>query len=514
MRENKDLLTMWTCRCIVSFKKSQKNGRKGEDVHITEHYNMDCTQAAVDFVDVDITTDNAVFIDPRAIRLQRGLLQDECAGYLVSFFSEILDAIHDNRPDHIRELMRMLGEPNETHLGYSRGKPQGRGLAGKRATEFADAISGSKAAKTGLLQDLEDTALFVPKVGSDLMSDMATQILRGPLIRYTQLTCEYHGIDMEEQYSGPIWNSDSLEWDEMQVDLPRTPQGTLILIPKPIVRHSPILDSGKYFSGYIAPFLEGEELERGSDLVKLLRNGRRYVTKKDLAEKYGDDKPAVVNQTLRLDKKPLERYRQVAGTITSSPLVNEDLAETLGSEQVDFIGAYEKVIAVSPGMAGAHYYHHAVEELLTAIFYPSLGNRHIEKEINKGRKRIDIVYDNVATTGFFDWAGRHYNCPTVPVECKNYQHDINNPELDQMIGRFSNDRGRLGLIVCRSFADKRLFIERCRDTSKDGHGFIIPLDDADLKKLAEKAAELQFEVRKQKRFEFSLMRERFDQLIA
>ena len=107
--------------------------------------------------------------------------------------------------------MRRLGEPNETHLGYSRGRSDGRGLTGKRAIEFADKISQSKAAATGLLQDLEDTALFVPKIREDLLSDMTTQIIRGPLIRYTQRMCEFHEIPMEQQYSGHLWNPDSLD---------------------------------------------------------------------------------------------------------------------------------------------------------------------------------------------------------------------------------------------------------------------------------------------------------------
>jgi len=171
-------------------------------------------------------------------------------------------------------------------------------------------------------------------------------------------------------------------------------------------------------------------------------------------------------------------------------------------------------MAVQPGKAGAYYYHRAVGELLTALLYPSLSNCKMEKEIHEGRKRIDIVYDNIADGGFFDWVGKRYNCPTVPVECKNYQRDLNNPELDQMIGRFSNNRGRLGIIVCRSFANKNLFIERCRDTAKEGNGFIIPLDDADLKILAENAAELQFEDRHERRFDFPLLRERFDRLIS
>ena len=483
-------------------------------MHITEYYNMDCTQAAVDFVDVDTSTDNAVFIDPRAIRLQHGLLEDECAAYLVSFFSEVLDAIHGKHPDHVRELMRRLGEPNETHLGYSRGKSHGRGLTGIRAAEFADTISRSKAAATGLLQDLEDTALFVPKVGEDLLSDMTTQIMRGPLIRYTQRTCEYHGIPMENQYSGYVWNPDSLAWDEAYVKLPRTPEGALIFIPKSIVRHSLIVDSAKYFRGYLVPFLRNEELERGSDMVKLLRGGTRVVTAKDLESKYGSDKPSIVDQTLRLDKRPLERYREAASNITSPALVNEDLAQTIGARYVDFVDAYEKMMAIQPGMAGAHYYHRAAGELLTALFYPSLSNFQMEKEIHQGRKRIDIVYDNTATTGFFNWVGRHYNCPTLPVECKNYQRDLTNPELDQMIGRFANNRGRVGIIVCRSFENKDLFIERCRDAAKDGHGFIIALDDDDLRELAESAAALQFESRDDQRFAFPLMRQRFDRLIS
>jgi hypothetical protein len=64
------------------------------------------------------------------------------------------------------------------------------------------------------------------------------------------------------------------------------------------------------------------------------------------------------------------------------------------------------------------------------------------------------------------------------------------------------------------FADKEVFIQRCRDTSQAGQGFIIPLDDADLKVLAERATELQFQDGNEWRFDFPLLRERFDRLIS
>lgn len=93
------------------------------------------------------------------------------------------------------------------------------------------------------------------------------------------------------------------------------------------------------------------------------------------------------------------------------------------------------------------------------------------------------------------------------VECKNYSGEVGNPELDQLAGRFSPTRGQFGILVCRHFDDKELFIARCRDTSMDQRGFIIPLDDDDLSSL----------VNSPRHFNGSIMlgflKERFDRLI-
>ena len=159
----------------------------------------------------------------------------------MSFFTEVLDAIRDNNQSKVRALMRYLGEPNETHLGFSRGRSRGRGLRGIKTNDIADAISESRAAQTGMLRDLEDTAFLVPGVNKDLLSDMTTQIIRGPLIAYTQQCCAQYDIPMESQYGGSVWNPDSLAWeDRYDVPLPRTEDGALLLIPKSIVRHAPI----------------------------------------------------------------------------------------------------------------------------------------------------------------------------------------------------------------------------------------------------------------------------------
>ncbi|MBR5279426.1 MAG: hypothetical protein IKU26_00455, partial [Clostridia bacterium] len=86
--------------------------------------------------------------------------------------------------------------------------------------------------------------------------------------------------------------------------------------------------------------------------------------------------------------------------------------------------------------------------------------------------------------------------------------DIKNPELDQMSGRFSHQRGWFGMIMCRGFDDKNLFIQRCKDTASDGRGIIICLDDTDIKTMLQLVAD-------GKRFEVDkYMINRYQQIIS
>lgn len=122
---------------------------------------------------------------------------------------------------------------------------------------------------------------------------------------------------------------------------------------------------------------------------------------------------------------------------------------------------------------------------LEFIFYPNLVNPRKEQPIHEGRKRIDIAYTNAAEHGLFRRVHAYHNitCIMVMVECKNFTSDPANPELDQLQGRFGANRGRLGIIVARRFVDRELFIARCRDTARDGRGYIIPLVDQDIIRL-------------------------------
>ncbi len=186
---------------------------------------------------------------------------------------------------------------------------------------------------------------------------------------------------------------------------------------------------------------------------------------------------------------------------------HEALAANEGTPEPDWDALLNDVTSLPTGKATAGHYERAIESLLTALWYPSLSNPEMQAEIHDGRKRIDITYTNIATCGFFHWLALHYRAPLIFVECKNYSEDPANPELDQLAGRFSRQRGQFGILVCRGIANKSLFAERCRDTALDDRGYIVYLDDSDLQSLIDDRRSGESPL------EFGLLQTRFGELI-
>lgn len=486
-------------------------------MRISEHFNLMETQATLDFVDVDTVEDVRVYIDPTAMRLYNGEYSSACTDLMVSFFEQMLLAIKEGNSARVHELVAPLGEPNETHFGNSIGKSRGRGLGGtgQRGRDLVKALSESKAGASGLLADLEDAALLVPNIGTDIISDMTTYIIKGPLVAYTQQMCAFYGIPMQARRIGPHWDLDEIRWvKDVITELPTTSNGRLLLVPKAIVRKRLAYDTGEYYRQEIQPVLEQHEIDAGSALVEFLKYGRRRVNKQRLAAKYGNDKVAVVGHT---EPRPelLKHYKETMTTGRNPPLSQRDLGEAVGSPPPGFeelIGALE---AIAAGPRGASPYHKAITAILLAVFDTCLGNMATETKIHEGRKRIDITFDNIAISGFFGWVALHYHAATIVIECKNYANDPANPELDQIGMRFSPKRGQVGLLVCRNFNDKQLFLQRCLDASIDGHGYIIALDDDDVRKLvADHVASFEDEDAGPEPFQYPLLRERFGKLMG
>lgn len=448
-------------------------------MRFTQAFGLAKTQAELDFVDIDLDSDIPLFLDPFALSIRKDAWSDYCTEHILGYFQAAIDAIHAGDTDRARQILSHLSEPNETRLGLSKGPPSGRGVSGKQALDLYDALADSEAARTGILREIAECDLFIPGISHDKISDITTNVIRGPLLEYTRHQCLLHSIPMREGVSGGrIWNKDIDEWTSVYATLPLYDGRRILLVPKASVRFHMCLDSQEYYNHFMINYLQAEYEQSGSSLVRVLKDGRRIVTKKSVKERHPFSKQALFEFT-KVHPEVLENYKKIKGAegTLSAAHLDEHFDEGALCDALS-----RTLRGIDPGNDGAARFHSLMVGMFEFIFFPYLIYPVKEQEIDSGRKRIDISYTNAARDGFFYrlHTAQQVASNFIMVECKNYSSDVGNPELDQLAGRFSTNRGKLGILVSRSFDDRTLFIARCRDTAQAGRGFILPLVDEDI----------------------------------
>ena len=403
-----------------------------------------------------------------------------CHQHITHFFQTALDCIRQGNDARARRLLNGLSEPNETCLGLTRGRPQGRGVSGKQALDLHASLAQSQAAKSGLLEDLADCDLFVQGIGRDKISDITTNIVRRLLIEYTQAQCQLHGITLSGVLpTGRFWDINAEDWRSDYQPLPVVDHKRIILVPKFSVRRTLAVNAQEYYTHYVLNYIRDEELTRNSSLVRTLRDGSPIVYKKDVREKFPFSKDFIARFS-EAHPQVLQDYKMFYAQIKGAKgtLQHDDFDEEFDE------GAFSKALAESlinipPGSSTAEEYHSFMIGTLEFVFWPNLIYPKKEVSIHEGRKRIDIVYTNAAREGFFYRAhtAREIASNWIIVECKNYSKDPKNPEIDQIAGRFSVNKGKLGILVYRDVDDYDLLCRRCADTASDGRGFILPVGD-------------------------------------
>lgn len=449
---------------------------------ISRIFGLELQQPQLDFVDVDADHDTPLFLDPFAFAQREDTWSIDCHNLIVSFFQSAVDYIRAGDHDRARGILNSLSEPNETCLGLSRGTPQGRGVSGKQALDVYDKLAESEAVRTGFLSELSDCELLIEGIGPDKISDITTNIVRGKLIEYTQEQCRLHGIALGgDVASGRLWDPHERNWSQQYVQLPIVGGRKILLVPKASVRWSIAIDHQEYYQHFVLNFLQHEHLDQSTALVHTLKSGERRVYKKDLKEQYPLSKDFLYRFS-RENPEVLARYK--GSKRVGRSISNEELAEDFDERTFAQL-LREELGQIPTGSDSATRYHHFMIGVLEFVFYPNLIYPKKEREIHEGRKRIDIVYTNAAIDGAFYRAHTAHNITSneIMVECKNYTSDPANPELDQISGRFSANRGWLGLLLARRFDNKDRFMERCRDTARDQRGFILPIADEDIARM-------------------------------
>ncbi|MCB0006526.1 MAG: hypothetical protein KDE04_08720 [Anaerolineales bacterium] len=441
-----------------------------------EHFELDKQQFELDFINITLERDLPLFIDPFALSQRTDRWSQNSHRTLVTYFQQVVDFVRTGNKNSAFELLRFLQEPNETRLGYSSGKPQGAGIGSFQARQLLNALSESSAVTTGFLNSLEETELMIEGISRDKISDLTTNVIRSHLAEYTLEQCKLHGIPTRPAAVAPCYSIERGAWTNDYLNLPVVNNAPVLLVPKVIARFHLAYDHQKYYRSFAVEYLRTEAIEAGSSLVRTLKNGHQIVHKRDIEATFKCTK-ANLYAFSREHPEVLEKYRRELIRLEAQDAVHPISEE---DEHLLAIALAKALVAIPSGSDRATDYHNLMIGVLEFIFFPKLLFPQKEREIHDGRKRIDILMENGARNGIFDYlhAVRNLPCAFVAIECKNYTSDVANPELDQLAGRFSPNRGKLGIMCCRRFENRELFLERCKDTFRDDRGLILCLDDA------------------------------------
>jgi len=453
-------------------------------MRFSDYFGLGKSQAELDFVDIPVGNDLPLFVDPYAFAIEHDPWFIECNNLVVAFFDLTLQKIRSGDDVGAKQLLLHLHEPNETHLGFSGGSPAGRGIGSRQATDLFTRLQESRARRSGLLRDLTDCELLIPGISADKISDITINIIRPHLLSYTKLQCYLLDIPTQTVSAGPCWDRTTGDWASRYADLPVLDDHMILLVPKAAVRYHPAVDHQDYYRRYVLEYLKAEHIDAGSSLVKVLKNGKRKVLRKDLEKLY----PLSKDFLFQFSRDHPKVFKQYKGSLPSVavPLNNEEIEESQPVKKpIDILRFIPELDAIPPGNADADAYHTLILGILEALFYPALHHPVKEATLHGGLKRIDIVFNNSRRRGFFsDLIALHgIKCPYVFFECKNYAADPANPELDQLAGRFSDYRGKFGILVCRTVSNAPRMLERCKTVVNDNRGFVLVLDDGDIKSL-------------------------------
>jgi hypothetical protein len=270
-------------------------------MNISNNYNLNLKQSALDFVDVRLHRDNLLFVDPRLIELSKKEFVVKMQNHLKIFLGELIDSIKAKNRKQIKYLLSGLSEPRETRLGYSNGGFNGNSVGEKIKPKFEYALQNSALLKYGILNNLGDFDLFIEDMGCDRISDVTTKIIKSILIEYTQEQCEIHKIPMVEVVQKHLFDVASLKWIEKKVKLPLYLGLPIIFVPKDIVRRENDANSnlGSFYRYAIRNFIANDE-----DMIKDIKATGKddVILLRDIKNKYPSSKNEYTKWLIRFPK--------------------------------------------------------------------------------------------------------------------------------------------------------------------------------------------------------------------
>ncbi|WP_328658645.1 hypothetical protein [Nocardia salmonicida] len=278
---------------------------------ISSHYGI---LGHVPFIDVELTVDNRLYVDPHRIRLMSGPEPhaSDARKAMDTFTAEVARCVlSSNAADHRRgrDLLQHFNEPRETRLGMSVAGINGHGGAKLLGASIWDSLTGPDIRpllEFGIFRELEAVPVYVEGIGNDITSDLTTRIIFAALVAFTaEMVAKYPEFRRHPEgmttVQRPVWDGSERRWRDQFVELPVADGRPLLLVPEGWAGNSLMMSHGRFFDTEV---LSWAQLEQA-----VFRDGRVLKTSKhDLRRQPG-----------------LSRGRSTTIAVTMRAFENEDV---------------------------------------------------------------------------------------------------------------------------------------------------------------------------------------------
>jgi len=213
--------------------------------HISELLNHSRTgHNHFEFVDINVLNDQALFIDPCLIEIQRGRWYDDATNLLDNFFNKFYEAYRNNDLNKKLELLSCAREINYTKLGYGNGA-NGHGNTAEGLLETFKNLEKLTMNIPSITKAM-DLPVTIPGFNEDGLSDMITNILHLQLNEFTLEQLAITNVKPNSEDTFNTWDIATSSWKKVTSPCYRFENKKILLTPKHIVRKKYLFGANQF----------------------------------------------------------------------------------------------------------------------------------------------------------------------------------------------------------------------------------------------------------------------------
>lgn len=273
----------------------------------------------MDFVNINLSKDNKIFLDPLRIRMGKTELHKLCNKKIEYFISNLLELSKKRKYEKLIEIIENLYERNETRLGYSLQTTYGKSFGENGGKNLVKLLTTNDFISSGKIEDIFDCLMMIPNIGEDKVSDLITTIIFLDLIEYTQSQCDLWKIEMNKVCINKLcWEDNLKKWIKVKTELPIYNNKAIVFVPKSFVSKKYLFSYEKLYRDVIIPLYKQREFDNiGSKFVIKYKNGKKHVLGNELRKEYPCTKYVVMD----FIKKYENVYRDYKSTFIDNNVI-------------------------------------------------------------------------------------------------------------------------------------------------------------------------------------------------